>query len=78
MKTAQGDINNSLMMMDINDSFIFKDSPFKDEKYQHQIIRDPLSEEIGNKNIFDDITPKQNFGVNDKNAKNIGDKLKML
>ncbi len=46
------------MMMDINDSFIFKDSPFKDEKYQHN--------------------SKQNFGVNDKNAKNTGDKLKML
>ena len=26
VKTAQGDIKNSLMMMDINDSFILKDS----------------------------------------------------
>ncbi len=48
------------MMMDINDSFIFKDSPFKDEKYQYQIIRDLHTEENepNNQNIFDDQTPK--------------------
>ena len=47
------------MMMDINDSFIFKDSPFKDEKYRPSVIRDPmlLTEEIEH-DVFDDLTPK--------------------